>query len=156
MKKFILSILIITIISCERDDICIDPTTPNLIVVFYDKTNQTERKDVPSLTIEVDSLGTFVPINRIALDSITIPLRVDEDITKIRLSRTETGATNEFFFNFTLEYQRDEVFVSKPCGFKTTYTEITEEITEEQWNATMTINNINITDETAKHISIFH
>ncbi len=155
MKKIILSILIITLISCERDDICIDPTTPNLIVVFYDKTDQTERKDAPSLMIEVDSLGTFIPINRIALDSTTIPLRVDENITKIRLSKIETGTT-ELILDFTLEYQRDEVFVSRSCGFKTTYSETTEEITSDQWNATMTINNQNITDETTKHISIFH
>ncbi len=155
IKKILLIILIITFFSCERDDICIDPTTPKLIIVFYDNANQSEKKVVSNLKIAIDSLGTFIAINPIASDSITIPLRVDIDLTKIRLTKQETDE-DEIIDDFTLNYLRDEVFVSRSCGFKTTYSETETENLTSNWISSLTINNQIITDETAKHISIFH
>jgi len=37
MRKYLilLFILSLTLINCEKDDICIETTTPKLIVVFY-------------------------------------------------------------------------------------------------------------------------
>lgn len=154
-KTTVLILIIITFFSCERDDICIDATTPKLIVRFYDNTDIETLKSVESLKIEIDSLGTFVEINPIANDSIIIPLRIDEDFTKIRLSTTSNDVTK--IDDFTLNYTRKEVFVSRSCGFKTTFLEIPE-VTNltTNWVTSLTINNQNITDETAKHISIFH
>jgi hypothetical protein len=123
--------------------------------VFYDNANQSEKKVVSNLKIAIDSLGTFIAINPIASDSITIPLRVDIDLTKIRLTKQETDE-DEIIDDFTLNYLRDEVFVSRSCGFKTTYSETEIENLTSNWINSLTINNQIITDETAKHISIFH
>ena len=155
IKKILLIILTITFFSCERDDICIDETTPKLIVVFYDNNNPLERKDAPNLKVAIDSLGTFIEVSPISNDSITIPLRVDVDLTKIRLTKQETDE-DEITDDFNLNYIRDEVFVSRSCGFKTTYSETDAENLTNNWISSLTINNQTITDETTKHISIFH
>jgi len=155
LKKTLLILIIITFFSCERDDICIDPITPKLIIIFHDTANQSEKKEVPNLKVEVDSLGTFIEINSIANDSITIPLRVDVDFTKIRLSKQETDE-DEITDEFTVNYLRNEIFVSRSCGFKTTYSELTKTNLTTAWISSLTINNQNVIDETAKHISIFH
>jgi hypothetical protein len=156
MKKIILFLLIITLISCERDDICIDPTTPKMIILFFDTVDTDQRKSVPNLKVEVESTNDFVEINQSITDSISIPLRVDVDFTKIRLTKN-LGETSEKVDNFTISYNRNQVFVSRSCGFKTTYTDIPNPIDlTDQWIQNLTINNQNIIDETEKHISIFH
>lgn len=157
MKKTIVFIfIIITFFSCERDDICIDAITPRLIIVFYGDEEFTTRKSVPNLKIEIDSLGIFKEINFTNYDSISIPLRIDEDFTKIRLIKNfdlSTVQTEEF----TLTYLRDEVFVSRSCGFKTTFLELPEDIEfDGNWIRSDTINTQNILNEKTKHISIFH
>ncbi|MCF6350007.1 MAG: DUF6452 family protein [Flavobacteriaceae bacterium] len=154
MKNILFFIIFSSFISCEKDDICIDPTTPKLIVVFYDNVNQLEKKEVPNLKIEIESLGVFVPINVTSNDSIRIPLRIDVDLTKIRLSKQETDQ-EEIVDVFTLNYLRSEIFVSRSCGFKTTYSEVSDTDLTTNWINSLTINQT-IADETAKHISIFH
>ena len=155
IKKIAIIFVLIVSLNCERDDICIDPTTPKLLVVFYDNTNQTERKAVSNLKIEVESTDGFVEITHASNDSIAIPLRVDIDLTKIKLIKKETDQ-DEIIDEFTLNYVREEVFVSRSCGYKTIYPQTTQENLTQNWIASLTINNQNVTDETAKHISIFH
>lgn len=154
--KLILLLFIITFFSCERDDICIDETTPRLIIVFYGDEEFTTRKSVPNLKIEVDSLGVYNEISFSSYDSIAIPLRVDENLTNIRLIKNY-DLDNEIIENFTLTYLRDEVFVSRSCGFKTTFLELPEDIEfDGTWIRSDTINTQNILNEKTKHISIFH
>ena len=52
MKKiYLLFLIAITFSSCEKDDICDanTPTTPRLIIDFYDATNPTALKNVINL-----------------------------------------------------------------------------------------------------------
>ena len=53
MKKPILFLLLIVVFisSCEKDDFCIEPVTPNLIIRFYDADNPTEFKSVSELYV---------------------------------------------------------------------------------------------------------
>ena len=73
-------IVIISFIACEKDDICVDGDTPLLIIQFYDIENPSELKAVPSL--RVIGLGQSSTVNTIAdrtsLDSISLPLRINE------------------------------------------------------------------------------
>lgn len=155
IKKTLLTILIITFFSCERDDICIEPTTPNLIILFYDNANQSEKKAVSKLKVEIESLDNFVEISQTSTDSIIIPLRIDVNSTKIKLTKN-FEETNEQIDYFTLKYLREEIFVSRSCGFKTSYSETETENLTNNWINSLTINNQTIADETEKHISIFH
>ena len=74
MKKYylFLSFFSLLIIGCEKDDFCIDPITPNMIIRFYDATNTLETKSVTNLTVQPEGLEEIY--SNVSLDSITVPL----------------------------------------------------------------------------------
>ena len=57
--KFIILFLLVVLISCERDDICAEttPTTPRLLVEFYDVNEQEDLKPVTRLTAYGEGLA---------------------------------------------------------------------------------------------------
>ena len=120
MKRIlVLLFLAITISGCEKDDICTDDTTPRLILEFYDISNPSILKPVVNLLVTGEGqtpLGTFNGVTKIEL-----PLDITNDTTKYSLtlsSTTSTGANEDFLqFNYT----RQNVFVSRACGYKTIF-----------------------------------
>ncbi|UPT70638.1 MAG: DUF6452 family protein [Flavobacterium sp. JAD_PAG50586_2] len=123
MKKIIALLLtVITLSSCEKDDICTDETTPRLILEFFDVSNPTVPKNVINLKVKgVNSsidLGLFTGVSKVEL-----PLDITQDTTKYSLILNSTGSLgtpNEDFLEFN--YIRQNVFVSRACGFKTVFT----------------------------------
>lgn len=146
---------LITFASCEKDDICIDDTTPHLIVRFYNNDEDTDLKAVTKLSIAIDSLGIFIPFEPTSNDSIAIPLRVDEDFTKIRLTKF-TGEPNENTADFILNYNSKQLFVSRSCGYKMNFENIDISNLNPSWIANFDIIKTNIENETQAHIHIFH
>ncbi len=156
--KILLFLLIIAFYSCEKDDICIEENTPHLIVRFYDKLNTLETKKVEQLKVSVkNSLDETIVIGAITTtDSIVIPLNVDLDNTQIILSKNTNG-TNDNIDSFTLNYIRNEIFISRSCGYKILYKDIQiNNLTSNDWIENIARNNTNIENETAAHLSIFH
>lgn len=161
MKKYLFVLLIMSFFSsCEKDDICIDETTPHLVIRFYDKTSTSTLKTVTNLKVEVEnSNDEFIQIgNTTSLDSIVLPLNVDLDLTNIRLtknfSETSVGIEN----SFTLNYNRENVFVSRSCGYKTIYKNIikSDENLSVDWIQNINLLFTNIDNEDHAHINIFH
>ena len=116
--------------SCESDDICPESalTTPQLIVTFYDMDNPEERKSVQSLGVYIiknNGLILLNEINGINTDSITIPLRDDESVSNFKFCKDfseditviPNGLPNHLYF----DYEIDETFVSRACGFINNY-----------------------------------
>ena len=122
MKK-ILFLLFITIAfsSCEKDDICVDETTPRLILEFFDVSNPTIPKNVVNLKVkgvnQALDLGVFTGVSKVEL-----PLDIAHDTAKYSLIFNSAGTAipNEDFLEFN--YTRHDVFVSRACGFKTIFT----------------------------------
>lgn len=121
MKKILFLLLItITFSGCEKDDICIDETTPRLILEFYDISNPSNLKNVVNLKIkgvgQTDDLGTYNAVSKIEL-----PLDITQDTTQYSLILNSTSSTgaNEDFLQFN--YVRQNVFVSRACGYKTVF-----------------------------------
>lgn len=156
--KILLFVFIIAFYSCEKDDICIEENTPHLIIRFYDKVNTSETKNVEQLKVSVkNSLDEIIDIGAITTtDSIVIPLNVDLDNTQIILSKNTNG-TNDNIDGFTLNYMRDEIFISRSCGYKILYKDIQiNNLATNDWIENIARNNTNIENETAAHLSIFH
>ena len=86
-KRFlILLIFTLTFLSgCEKDDICLEPTTSKLIVRFYDATNPTETKKVTHFSIWAEGKDTISNYKNVATDSIVIPLNVNNTQTVYHL-----------------------------------------------------------------------
>tara|TARA_B100000508_G_C11311568_1_gene204911 strand:- start:109 stop:561 length:453 start_codon:yes stop_codon:yes gene_type:complete len=150
MKKIIplVIILSITFFSCEKDDICIDDTTPNLIIKFNNDTIQTEKKLVPSLTVWVEGKDSLY-VNK-SLDSIVIPLDLTQNNTLYNFSSNDIVDQINFSFN------RKDTFVSRSCGYKTIFENLQIESATSLWIKNITITNSTIENETAAHITIFH
>ena len=157
MKKYylFLSLIALLISSCEKDDFCIEPITPNMIVRFYNATNISETKAVNDLTINISNLDSIY-IN-VSIDSIVIPL----DVTSNQIIYNFSSGTNVDIL--TIDYEIEEVFVSRSCGFKAIFNNVT--VTSDVSNdwiigLTETLENTitipTIDDESAAHIQIFH
>jgi hypothetical protein len=168
--KRILALLLITIFfsSCEKDDICAEETTPRLVLEFYDVTNPTVKKNVTSLkvtgyktdntTLLTDSLGTFSGVSKIEL-----PLQITEDVTKYSLilnSNSTSVAPNTDILQFN--YTRQNVYVSRACGYKTIFTlnspngliQTDAATPDLLWMQFINLQTTNITTENETHIKI--
>ena len=155
MKKLILLfILIISITSCEKDDFCIDPVTPNMIIRFYDATSTSDFKSVTELYAWPDGRDSVI-VNQ-TTDSIAIPLDVNNNQTIYKLS---TGTVEN---QLTINYDVELVYVSRSCGYKAIFNNVTvtsdnvwvQSLSPDSVTTTATITTIN--NESAAHVQIYH
>lgn len=167
MRKIrILILLLAAVISfnaCEKDDICVDGDTPLLIIRFYDNDNPNELKAVPN--IRVIGLGQNSTVNTIAdrssLDSIALPLRINEPNTGFILISDSADEDDLEIGNsdtLTFDYNTLEVFVSRACGFIANYDELGEVITadSENWIQNIEIVSPLVQKQDSAHVKIFH
>lgn len=150
MKKSIyyILILLITIISCEKDDFCIEETTPKMIIRFYEDANPTTIKAVSKLTVWADGLDSIY--TKKSLDSISIPLNLYEDFTKYLFASEEQVDTVDF------NYELKDVFVSRSCGYKSNFENLNVSGFSSNWIKNISIKQSIINHDTTAHISIFH
>mgnify|MGYP000271231376 FL=1 len=165
--KYVLIVLvgILCFSACEKDDICVEGDTPQLVIRFYDIENPTEFKPVPGLRVagagKDVTVSTFT--DRTALDSIAIPLNPGETISEflfIDSADDENGfeAGNIDGLNFSYEVQ--EEFIGRACGFIANYDNLNSTIIPDTENW---IQNIEIAkalvkkeDTLSAHVKIFH
>lgn len=179
MKKIIALLLIAVFFSgCEKDDICVDETTPRLIIEFYDVTNPSTLKNVINLKVGgINEDGTdpdfivfnsALPItdpNRYLFNGskLSLPLRIDGPKTKYRLilNSTNLTASNEDFLEFN--YTPQNVFVSRACGYKTIFqlnspgglTNLDPVAPDTKWINNINIEKYSIVTEDETHIKIY-
>ena len=169
MKKqslFFLFIMLI-IFACEKDDICSEATatTPQLVVRFYDALILEDTKTVPSLFVYgINDASETVFFNNITIsttDSIAIPLRTDNNITKLVFHKDLVEISDLLVGNpdtVDINYAREDVYVSRACGYKTIYTGLGATLTvdADNWITNITIENNTLENENAAHINISH
>lgn len=152
MKKyyFLLLVIVFAVSSCEKDDFCIDPITPNLVLRFYDVDNPTTVLSVSELTIWPEGLDETFIVSEATLDSIALPLDVNNDRTVYNL---RMGTIVD---QITIDYTVNEVFVSRSCGFKATFQDVNATLETSDWIQSLDVISTLIEDESAAHIQIFH
>jgi hypothetical protein len=150
MKKYLLiiGITFITIISCEKDNICIDPITPNLTIRFYNFDDPTVIKPVNLLTVWADGKDSIY--TRETLDSIAIPLNINDDFT---LYKFATGNTID---NVNFDYLRSNIYVGRSCGYKTIFEDFGVTNYSENWIKNIEIINTIIENDTIAAVHIYH
>ena len=165
------------ITNCERDDICAESTatTPRLIIDFLDVSNRDNMKNVVNL--RVTGVGNANPLEGLdgttrAIDNIQLPLRTDITSTQFVLhenyvvndNNTPNDTTDDIVQGnpdtITINYTTELVFVSKACGFKTVYNNVTITIENDQDNWIVTREPVNanqpVENETETHFNILH
>jgi hypothetical protein len=155
--------VIFCLYGCEKDDICVEGDTPLLIIRFYDVENPLEVKSVSSIRVlGIDQefpVDTFT--DRSSLDSISIPLRINQPDTGFILIRDsateddlETGNQDTLIFSYTTR----EEFVSRACGFIANFEELSESLTDDgdNWIQSIEITSTTINSQLNAHVEIFH
>ena len=166
ITTFLFFLIALLFISCEKDDICGEgtPTTPQLIVRFYDANAPEETKPVTDMLVYgLNDLSETVFFNSIALsttDSITVPLRTGSDVTRLVFHKDldtsdfQTGNLDVIATN----YEREDVYVSRACGFKTIFNNFQTnlEIDPNNWIVSVEIVVTTVENQTSAHVKIYH
>jgi hypothetical protein len=162
MKKIVSLILLVffTFSSCEKDDICDanTSTTPRLVIQL----NQTELKNVTNLKVIGEGMTEGIVFNGNG-NTVSIPLKTTENSTSYRfiLNSGSASFSNEDEIKF--DYSRENLFVSRACGFKTTfsldptnpYSHTDATIPDLLWIKDIRIEKSNIVNENETHVKIY-
>ncbi|MFV8375497.1 DUF6452 family protein [Flavobacterium sp. LB1P62] len=178
MKKIILLVFVLALSfsSCEKDDICDanTPTTPRLVIGFYDFLNPSVLKNVTNLKVVSPGMTDGIIFNVGAIDdskyltngsTISIPLKTNEDTTSYSFI-LNSGNANPALVNqdnIRFDYTRADFFVSRACGFKTLfalntsnpYTHTDATVPDTKWIKYISVEKSNIDNENDTHIKIF-
>jgi hypothetical protein len=177
MKKIVALFLIaiFSISSCEKDDICDanTPTTPRLVIEFYNISSPAVLKNVTNLKVIGDGMTEGIVFNTATDDSkyltngstVSIPLKTDADITTYQFILNSGNAnpaltdTDKVSFNYT----RNDIFVSRACGFKTLFTldpinpftQTAVPVSKTKWMQVISVEKSNIDNENETHIKVY-
>ena len=172
MKKIILLLfaLALSFSSCEKDDICDTntPTTPRLVIGFYDFLNPSVAKSVTNLKVVGDGMTSGVLFNGSELTSastISIPLKTVGTSTTysftLNSGNSNPALVDEDIIKF--DYSTKELFVSRACGYKTNftldpttpYTHTDPVAASQKWIKFISVEKNSIENENETHIKIF-
>ncbi|MEP3836140.1 MAG: DUF6452 family protein [Algibacter sp.] len=178
MKKISLLFIILIIVgnySCERDDICPDatPTTPRLIIDFLDAADSDIQKNVFDLVvIGADNDEILSDYFFTDTDNVVLPLKTTDNTTEYILindasvndNDTPDDDTDDYVDGnqdrIIINYSREEVYVSRACGYKTIFKNVTLTIVEDDDNWILSrqplTDNQSVEDETTTHFNISH
>ena len=178
MKKISLLIIILVVVgnySCERDDICPDatPTTPRLLIDLYDSEDPDIQKNVFDLVVIGVDNDEFLPAYIFQdTDDLVLPLKTDDNTTEYILIEEATvndaGTPNDASDDFVdgnqdrivINYSREQVYVSRACGYKTIFKNVTLTIVDDGDNWMLSrqplTDNQSVEDETTTHFNITH
>jgi|SRR5690625_659191 len=161
MKKGVLVIFILCLLvsACQHNDICTEnqPSTPKLVIKFYNFDHPDKLKPVKDFNAkEVNSENFYFENNR--NDTlIKIPLRTSSSSTTYELLNFK-DQSNEKSDIVEFHYSSEEIYINRPCGFRSTFSdiEVTHLENSNSWIKAVEIKQENINDENNPHIYIFH
>ena len=159
----LLGIFTLTVNSCERDDICAasTPTTPQLVISFYDVNDETQAKPINLSVYEKGRPDTIINFTNDTM--VTVPLRTDVDETVFIFTKNpdipdaEDEPDNQD--QVTFSYNTNEVYIDRACGFKVTYEGLTAQklpLEDTAWIDRIDIINSTIVNEDTTHVNIIH
>ena len=163
MKKIFLILLTSFFFSgCEKDDICdaATPTTPKVVVEFYDIANPTVLKNVVNLGVIAPGFTNGFGFNNVS--KITVPLKTFQDASVLNFIQNGSAdpTTDDNLDEVTFNYTRKIEYVSRACGYKTLYTlDATNPIIVtadgNNWIQSVTVSQPNIENENETHVKIY-
>lgn len=175
MKRTLILLFLLTIaFSCERDDICPEstPTTPRLVMDFVDLLNTDISKSVNDFRVADADDDTRFLAETVDASNVILPLKTTADMTQFILYKdyeiddngTPDDDTDDIQLGnpdvITIEYVREEIYVSRACGYKTIFknVQVSVETDVENWIQFIQPLNDNqsIEDEATTHFNLLH
>ncbi len=157
------AVVYLLVSACEKDDICVDGDTPQLVITFYDYTVPESAKKVSKL--RVIGLGNGEPVDtftdRSNIDSLGLPMRAEANRTGFVLisnsadnsDGVETGNRDTLYF----DYQTRSVFISRACGFVPNFDGLSASPQPDPsiWIDSVEVKQTSIANSTSAHVSIY-
>ena len=151
MKKITAFLLLLTIgfASCEKDDFCTQNpiSKKSLILRFYDSTDRSAFKTAESIDVWAENKDSIF-VN-ITTDSLVIPLNPNTNQTIYNIRK------DNFVEQLTISYTTENEYVSRSCGYKVIFNEITFTPTN-SWITDFTTVETSLENQDAAHVQIFH
>ena len=138
------------IFSCEKDDICIESTTPNLKIKFFNNEDREASKTLNIKFLWTENKDSISEFSNKAVDSLLLPMNLMENHTTF-IIENDIGIDT-----IKIDYDRKDVFVSRSCGYKVIYESMNVSKLTSNWIKALEINNSTIENENDTHIHIFH
>jgi hypothetical protein len=156
-----ISLSFLVLNACERDDICppTTPTTPRVIIEFFDVNASEENKTVTDLSYFAEGSNDTISLG--TTDSIALPLNTNANTSRFKLIRNFENEDFENTDEIEFDYQVDEVFINRSCGFKAVFsdlsaTRIPENPLTNNWIRSISVEQIDVENEQVTHIFILH
>lgn len=155
MKKIILSIIVIAsvISACSIDDICTEPSTPNLVLRFYDVTSTSTLKSTDSLYVWAEGKDSIL-VNQ-AVDSIAIPLNSEATATVYNFAKGRN-----LLNKITITYTPESEYVSRSCGYRIIFNDANLDLSTPAngWISSIAPRTsiATINSQTSAHVQVFH
>ena len=158
--RSIIFLFVPLLISCEKDDICLEgtPATARMIIIFKDYENPQSKKMVNDLLIrgfgEVDSLTSY------SGDSIAIPLRNNFEFTQYEMTINTATPTTQISDSLQINHYQYDTYINRACGYNSNF--VFENpfhylLTQgEGWIKRIEKIRDTLSDEESSHLAIYH
>lgn len=163
MKKILFGLFSIlftmSFFNCEKDDICEEgtPTTPRMIIEFYDNNNPTNKKTVTDLKITAEGLSSSLEFNTVS--KVELPLKVNENTVNYSFILNSKSTTLALEDKIDINYTRKDVYISRACGYKTVFTLNSPNgmtiNTPKNWIQEIAVQKTTIENENEIHVKIY-
>lgn len=161
MKKYIVTCLLlifaISFWNCEKDDLCADGTvtTPQLVIEFYDATDNTLLKEVSGIAYFETSVNDTLTAT--SSSQILVPLKTNADQVTFNLilNGNDDDVSDDIEDSITFDYSREDIYISRACGYKTNFTLNTVTLNSNNWINNYSIEQPSITNEDEVHVKIY-
>lgn len=163
MKKILFGLFSIlftmSFFNCEKDDICEEgtPTTPRMIIEFYDNNNPTNKKTVTDLKITAEGLSSSLEFNTVS--KVELPLKVNENTLNYSFILNSKSTTLALEDKIDINYTRKDVYISRACGYKTVFTLNSPNgmtiNTPKNWIQEIAVQKTTIENENEIHVKIY-
>lgn len=144
--------------NCEKDDICADGTitTPKLVIEFYDATVTDSVVSIPSIAYFETSVNDTLRENEIS--QLLLPLKTNDDNVSFEMifNGNDDDDTNDISDIISVNYTREDIYISRACGYKTNFTLTDIVLNSNNWITTDTIVQPSITNEDEVHLKIYY
>jgi hypothetical protein len=165
MKKYsLIALMVLFSVSfwnCEKDDLCAEatPTTPRVVIEFYDTANPTTLKNVTNLGIIAPGFTEGLSFNGVS--KIVAPLKTSDDVTILNFIQngSDEDDMNDNSDQITFNYTRKDIYISRACGYKTIFTlndvnGVELQTDTDNWIQSITVENTLIDNENETHVKI--
>jgi hypothetical protein len=145
--------------NCEKDDICEEgtPTTPRMIIEFYDNNNPTNKKTVTDLKVTANGMTTSIDYTGVS--KIELPLKVNENTVSYSFVLNSASTTLALEDKIDINYTRKDVYISRACGYKTVFNLNSPNgmalSTPKNWIQVIAVQKTTIENENETHVKIF-